>query len=128
VFSLWIIKFKKMHDRYFTNENGMTNIVIYDDYRIKNEHTIMNHMSYSSAQTNMIVGIEKLLNNKFIKDFIPEQIVMSLEALMIFFKDAKHLIFADGKILNINLLNIIRWYKFVRRSHQFIKDIYNIWK
>ena len=117
-----------MHDRYFTNENGMTNIVIYDDYRIKNEHTIMNHMSYSSAQTNMIVGIEKLLNNKFIKDFIPEQIVMSLEALMIFFKDAKHLIFADGKILNINLLNIIRWYKFVRRSHQFIKDIYNIWK
>lgn len=46
----------------------------------------MNQSIYSSATANMVVSIEKFITNKYVKDFIPEQILKSLELLVIFLK------------------------------------------
>jgi hypothetical protein len=88
----------------------------------------MNQSIYSSATANMVVSIEKFITNKYVKDFIPEQILKSLELLVIFFKDAKYTIFIEGKILSLTIWNVIRWYKFAKLAHKFVKDLYEIWK
>ena len=88
----------------------------------------MNYSGYSGAQANMVQGIEKFINDKFVKSFIPDQILKSLELLIAFFKEAKHSVFIDGKILSLTIWNIVRWWKFIKLSRKFINDLYETWK
>ena len=88
----------------------------------------MTHTSYSIASANMMVGIEKFITNKFIRDLIPEQIRKSLELLIDFFNQSKFHIFVDGKLLQLSVWNVLRWHKFIKLAHKFIKDLVEIWK
>jgi len=88
----------------------------------------MTHKTYSTASANMMMGIEGFIDNKFVKDFIPKQILDSLQLLIVFFNESKYHVFVEGKLLNLSLWNVLRWYKFIKIAHKFVKDLVEIWK
>ena len=88
----------------------------------------MTQQQYGNAQANMAVGIEKYLNNKYIKSIVPDQIILTLQLLVDFIGVVKLAIFRDGKILELSIWNVLRWWNFVKLAHQFVKDIINVWK
>jgi hypothetical protein len=88
----------------------------------------MTHKAYSTASANMMMGIEDFINNKFVKDFIPKQILESLQLLIAFFNESKYHVFVEGKLLNLSVWNVLRWYKFIKIAHKFVRDLVEIWK
>ena len=87
----------------------------------------MTQEQYSNAHENMSIEVTKFTQNKYLKSVIPTQIIQTFEILLEFIAVSKLAIFRDGKILELSILNIRRWWKFVKLSHQFIKKIIEIW-
>ena len=88
----------------------------------------MTQQQYTDAQENMSIEVTKFTQNKYLKSVIPVQIIETFELLLDFIAVSKLAIFRDGKILELSIFNIRRWWKFVKLSHQFIKQIIEIWK
>ena len=88
----------------------------------------MTNAEYGSAQANMVASIEKFLDNKCLKDFIPDEIRKSLELVIAFYKESKDHIFADGKIVQLSIWNLRRWWKFIKLARNFVNDLVNVWK
>ena len=88
----------------------------------------MTQTQYSTAHENMSIEVRKFTNNKYLKSIIPSQVIETFEVLLDFIAVSKLAIFKDGKILELSIFNIRRWWKFVKLSHQFIKKIIEIWK
>ena len=50
------------------------------------------------------------------------------ELLLDFIKVAKDAIFRDGRLLEISIWNAIRWWRFAKLAHSFVKTIIDVWK
>ena len=83
---------------------------------------------YGNAKMNMIDSCEKFVTNDYFKTFLPDKIVKSVELLVAYFIAAQGLIFKGDKLMKLSLLNIVSWWRFLRLSYQFIKDVVDVWK
>lgn len=88
----------------------------------------MTQLEYGNAQAELNIGIEKFIKNKYIQSIIPDQVTLTLELLIEFISVAKDAIFRDGQILQLSVWNILRWWKFLKLAHEFVKSIINVWK
>jgi hypothetical protein len=80
----------------------------------------MTNAEYKNAETNMATAIFNDVEN--------DKIAKTLELLLNFFDKSKYHIFNEGKLLNLKIWNILRYWKFIKLAHQFIKDLVQIWK
>lgn len=88
----------------------------------------MNLKEYGSSQANMSYAISRFTTDKWLFSIIPEKVRLTLDLLLDFIDVSKAAIFRDGKILELSIWNIIRWWSFVKVAHQFVKDVINVWK
>jgi hypothetical protein len=88
----------------------------------------MTQEQYGSAKLNLIDGCNDFTQNDFIKSIIPDKITKSIDLLVAYFITAQSLIFKDLKVVKLSLLNIVSWWKFLKLSYKFIKDIVEVWK
>jgi hypothetical protein len=80
----------------------------------------MTNLEYKNAEINMATAIFNDVEN--------DKIAKTLELLLNFFDKSKYHIFNEGKLLNLKIWNILRYWKFIKLAHQFIKDLVQIWK
>jgi hypothetical protein len=83
---------------------------------------------YGNAKMNLIDSCDKFVTNDYFKTFLPDNIVKSVELLVAYFIAAQGLIFKGDKLMKLSLLNIVSWWRFLRLSYQFIKDVVEVWK
>lgn len=88
----------------------------------------MTENNYTSATTNMSYGINLFIKNEYFKTIIPPQIVKTLECIYAYILCSRELLFSNGKLKSLSLLNIIVWWKFIKWSRQFVLDMITIWK
>ena len=88
----------------------------------------MTQSEYGNAKLNLIDGCNDFTQNTLIRSFIPDKITKSIDLLVAYFIAAQSLVFSNGKVIKLSLFNIVAWWKFLKLSYQFIKDIVQIWK
>ncbi len=88
----------------------------------------MTNKEYGQSEANMTSVINTFILNKYFADLIPKKIVVTLELLLDFIKVAKDAIFRDGRLLEISIWNAIRWWRFAKVAHSFVKTIIDVWK
>ncbi len=88
----------------------------------------MTQSEYGNAKLNLIEGCNDFTQNNFVASLIPDKILKSIDLLVAFFIASQSLIFKGGKLMKLSVLNIVAWWKFLKLSYQFIKDIVQIWK
>lgn len=76
----------------------------------------------------METELVSFLDSKFIKDLIPPRITITLRVVFEFFLASKNLVFKNGEIKKLSILNIIVWWKFLNLSYKLINNLYHIWK
>jgi hypothetical protein len=88
----------------------------------------MTNKEYSSAQANIETDVRKFLNDKYIKALIPEKVSKTLILILDFLQSSKDLLFVEGNIKRLNLLNVMSWFRFVKVARLFVIDVIEIWK
>lgn len=88
----------------------------------------MNAGEYGNAKMNLIDSCEKFVTNDYFKSFLPDNIVKSVELLVAYFIAAQGLIFKGDKLMKLSLLNIVSWWRFLKLSYKFVKDVVDVWK
>jgi hypothetical protein len=83
---------------------------------------------YGNAKMNLIDSCDKFVTNDYFKSFLPDNIVKSVELLVAYFIAAQGLIFKGDKLMKLSLLNIVSWWRFLRLSYKFVKDVVEVWK
>jgi hypothetical protein len=83
---------------------------------------------YSNAKMNLIDSCNSFVTNNYFKSFLPDKIVKSVELLVAYFVAAQALIFKGDKLMKLSLVHIVSWWRFLKLSYQFIKDVVAVWK
>ena len=83
---------------------------------------------YGNAKMNLIDSCDKFVTNSYFKTFLPDNIVKSVELLVAYFIAAQSLIFKGDKLMKLSLVHIVSWWRFLKLSYQFIKDVVAVWK
>jgi len=88
----------------------------------------LTQFEYVEAVDNYNNETTKFINNEYFKTFIPNKILETIEYLSVFLFASQKIIFKDGKLMKLSLLNIIAWWKFLKLAYKLVNDIAKIWK